>query len=92
MSKMILIYFLQYLVISKINCNAIGYNTIRVENSDFTIACSRLTAQRISAFTVIVNSSLNCFDEYVYVAFDLVDIRQANKTIPEQAFLGEKGC
>jgi hypothetical protein len=89
---MIIFYFLQYLVISTIKCDATGHNSMRIENAEYTLACSKLTSQRISAFTVIINSSLNCFDEYVFVSFDLIDVRQGNKTISEQAFLTKNGC
>lgn len=85
---MILFFFLQYLLISEINCNAI--NSVKVENADFTFACSKLTAQRIAFFSVIIDGTLNCFDEYLLVSFDLVDIRN-NNTKPEKAFLTKDG-
>jgi hypothetical protein len=88
MFKMILFFFLQYLLISEINCNAI--NSVKVENADFTFACSKLTAQRIAFFSVIIDGTLNCFDEYLLVSFDLVDIRN-NNTKPEKAFLTKDG-
>lgn len=83
----ILFYFLQYLAIIK--CNAIG--SLKVENADFTLACSQLHAQKISNFTVINNGDMNCFDEHLFVSFDLVDII-TNRTRPSKGYLTNNGC
>lgn len=84
----ILFYFLQYLAIIK--CNAIG--SLKVENADFTLACSQLHAQKISNFTVINNGDMNCFDEHLFVSFDLVDII-TNRTRPITGkYLTNNGC
>jgi len=87
MSKLILFYFLQYLAMIK--CNAIG--SLRVENAAYTMACSQLSAQKISNFTVVKNEDMNCFEEYLYVSFDLIDIK-TNRTIPAQGYLTRNGC
>ena len=92
MLKIINIYLFLSLVISTINCNDIGHNSLRIEDGEYTLACSNLSSQRILAFTVIINSSLNCFHEYVFVSFDLIDVTQEKKTTPEQAFLTRNGC
>jgi hypothetical protein len=42
-------------------------------------------------FTVINNSSLNCFDEHIFISFELIDFREENKNIPAQAFLTQNG-
>ena len=87
MSKIILFYFLQCLAM--INCNAT--TSLRVENSDYSIACSQLSAQKISSFTVVNNGDMNCFDEHLKISFDLIDIK-TNRSIPTQGYLTKNGC
>jgi hypothetical protein len=87
MSKIILFYFLQCLALIK--CNSIS--SLKVENADYTIACSKLSAQKISNFTVVNYGDMNCFDEQVIVSFDLIDIK-TNRSIPAQAYLTQNGC
>lgn len=90
---MVLHFFIQFITFSTIYCNAISSNNfLKVENSEFTLACSKLTAQRITSFIVLTNVSLSCFEEYLPVSFEIVDIRQSNKTFIEQAYLTNKGC
>jgi hypothetical protein len=84
--------FIEFLIISTIYCNAINSNLLKVENSEYTLACSKITAQRITSFTVLTNVTLNCFDEYLPISFEIIDIRQQNKTFLDQAFLTNNGC
>jgi hypothetical protein len=92
MFKMIFLIFFQYLAMSTIYCNTISSSLLKVENSEFTLACSKLTAQKITSFLVFRNESLNCFDEFLLISFEIIDIRQQNKTIQEQAYLTKNGC
>jgi hypothetical protein len=85
-------FFIQILTLSTIYCNAINSHLIEVEDSEYTIGCSKLNAQRISSFKVLTNVSLNCFDEYLPISFELVDIRQQNKTSTEHYFLTNNRC
>jgi len=79
--------FLQYLAIIK--CNAIS--SIKVENAEFTLECSALVSQKISTFMVVNNGDMNCFDEHLFVTFDLIDIK-TNRTLAMQGYLTKDGC
>ncbi len=65
MFKRILFFIVELFFTSTICCNAISSNTIKVENSDYTLACSNLTAQKITSFTVSNSLGINCFDEFL---------------------------
>lgn len=88
---MILFFFVELLFANTIFCNAISLNSIKVENSDYTLACSKLTAQKITSFTVSNSLALNCFDEFLLISFEIIDIR-TNRTSQEQAYLTKNGC
>ncbi len=56
MLKTFLKIFLLLQYLAMIKCNAIS--SIKVENAEFTLACSALVSQKISTFMVINNGDI----------------------------------
>ena len=90
-NTLVFLSFFALIFINNISGNAINPETIKVVNAEMVFACSNLTAQRISSFSVVANPSLRCYNENVLISFELKDTREANTTNPLQYFLTQKG-